>query len=240
MRYPDAGYLHAAIVDAKSAFQQFPLSFEKFLLVWIRLQVQRGAEWVHLLVGHIVGTFGDIGAGDTWGLVAACLQYIHNLVSDLWASLTYVDDMAIIAAPRPYDRPRATRQFYHEHNAASPPKIAAGLEPLRPDVHYAISEAVIEARDNLAILFRRESSEDRKTKLFVGCMEAVGWDFDLRYHMWSISPLRKKIEKMAHYLFNVVRHDVTSTSLLTMQTLTGLLCWFSVALPFGKSFVYPL
>ena len=72
-RYPNAGYLHAAIVDAKSAFQQFPLSFEKFLLVWMRLQVKRGAEWIQLRVGHVVGTFGDIGAGDTWGLVAACL-----------------------------------------------------------------------------------------------------------------------------------------------------------------------
>ena len=79
-KYPHSTHLYAAIVDAKSAFQQIPLSFEKFLLVWMRPQVQRGSEWVHLLVGHIVGTFGDIGAGDKWGLIAACLDHIHNLI----------------------------------------------------------------------------------------------------------------------------------------------------------------
>ena len=241
-KFPNAGFLHAAVVDAKSAFQQFPLSSEKFQLVWMRLQVKRGAEWIHLLVGHVVGTFGDIGAGDTWGLVAACLQHIHNLVSELWSSLTYVDDMAIIAAPVPFDQQPARRVFYQAPNTATPPMYAEDTQRYKmiPEVHYAIHEAVIEARDNLAILFGKESSEDRKTKIFVACLEAVGWHFDLRYHIWRVVPLPKKIEKIAHYLFNVVSDTVTETTVHTMQVVTGLLCWFSVALPLGKSFVYPL
>ena len=89
-------------------------------------------------------------------------------------------------------------------------------------------------------MFGMESSEDKKTKLFVGCLEAVGWYFDLRYHAWYVVPLRKKIEKMAHYLFNVVPMGKQEIDLHSMQTITGLLCWFSVALPIGKSFVYPL
>ena len=134
----------------------------------------------------------------------------------------------------------ATRKYYQFLGAASPPLLARGLDPLDPSIHYAIFEAVTEARENLAILFGQGSSEDRKTKIFIGYLEAVGWNFDLRYHAWSISPLRKKIEKIAHYLFNVVKEDSKDVDLHTMQILTGLLCWFSIALPIGKSFVYPL
>ena len=54
--------------------------------------------------------------------------------------------------------------------------------------------------------------------------------------MGSCSPAQE-LEKMAHYLFNIVSEDVDEVDLVTMQVLTGLLCWFSVALPIGKSFV---
>ena len=84
--------------------QLVTLSFDKFLLVWTKLQIQRGAEWVHLLIGNLAGTFGDAGAGDTWDLAASTLAYIHNLASELWKSLTYVDDMTIVAAPLESDR----------------------------------------------------------------------------------------------------------------------------------------
>ena len=70
-KHPECTYLHAAVVDAKSAFQLYHLSFEKFKLMWTTIQIQRGGAWVHLLVGNLCGTFGDQGAGDTWDVPAS-------------------------------------------------------------------------------------------------------------------------------------------------------------------------
>ena len=71
-------------------------------------------------------------------------------------------------------------------------------------------------------------------------METLGWYFDLRYSHWSARPITRKIEKIAHYLFNVIRSDDTTTTLPFIQSLAGLLCWYAVAIPIGRSFVYTL
>ena len=238
-KHPHCGYLHAAVVDARTAFQLYPLSFEKFLLVWTRLQIRRGARWVHLLQGNLCGTFGDAGAGDTWDLIASALQEIHNMVSDLWESLTYVDDMTIVAAPVLSDRVPTNRHYFTTARYGSFLSVPVD-PPFRSGVQYAILDAIIEARENLACLFGPDSSEDRKSKLFCGCLEAVGWYFDLRYTHWYVVPLKGKIEKIAHYLFNVIAPGQTEAPLLDMQVLAGLLCWYSVAMPIGRSFVYTL
>jgi hypothetical protein len=52
--------------------------------------------------------------------------------------------------------------------------------------------------------------------------------------------LRKKIEKMAHYLFNLVPPGSTIVETHHMRSLAGLLCWYSAALPLGRAFVYTL
>ena len=238
-RFPNCAYLHGAVVDARTAFQLFHHTFEKFLLVWTKLQLLRGSDWVHVLVGKLCGTFGDTGAGDSWDVFAALLQHLHSIASSLWASMTYVDDMTIVAPPFTSDRPHTHRHYYSTANFGSFQSV-----PVHPpyDVsrRYVILDAIIEARENLACFFGQDSSEDRKTKLFCGCLESVGWYFDLRYTHWFVVPLPRKIEKIAHYLFNVIPANSTAVPLVDMQILAGLLCWYAVALPLGKSFVYPL
>jgi hypothetical protein len=239
---PDSSYFHAAIVDAKSAFQLYHLSYEKFKLMWTTLQVQHGREWVHLLLGNACGTFGDLGAGDTWDVPASVWTELENLASALWEALTYVDDMAIVAAPVLSDLPPRDRQYYPEpRHTLVEPSTPLPLYPA-PNIHahYAIYDAVREARDNLARMFGMESSADTKAKIFFGFLEAVGWHFDLRVDYWTVVPLPKKIDKIAHYLFNVVTPSVTVVPTQHMRTLAGLLCWYSVALPLGRAFVYPL
>ena len=97
-----------------------------------------------------------------------------------------------------------------------------------------IHSAVIEHRENVARLFGREATEDKKVTLYIGRLVALGWEFDLRYSEWSVFPKVEKLEKIAHWLFNVVSEDDVQTSLLTMQQLCGLLCWFSRAFPSGS------
>ena len=238
-KYPNCSYLHAAVVDARAAYQLFHLSFDKFLLVWMRLQIQRGPDWIHILVGNVCGTFGDRSAGDTWGLPANVVTHLVNMASALWKALIYVDDMTIAAAPQVTDRVPDTREYFTSPRYGSVHKVDDSL-PFEPAKQYAILDAVTETREALARLFGPDSTEDRKTKIFIGCAETVGWHFDLRYSHWTVRPLQKKIEKMAHYLFNVVPPNARTAQYDDMKTLTGLLCWYSMAIPIGRSFVYSL
>jgi hypothetical protein len=241
-KFPNCAYLHAAVVDARSAFQLYHLSFEKFKLMWTKLQVFRDAEWIQLLQGNLCGTFGDLGAGDTWHVAAAIWTEMQNLVSELWEALTYVDDMMIVAAPLMSDvRPRH-REFFPEPRHTVIEKTPPLTLHTIPDTtaHFAIFDAVREARDNLACIYGGESSADAKAKVFFAFLEAIGWYYDLRYDFWFVLPLEKKIEKIAHYLFNIIPAEATKVELPHMRSLAGLLCWYSAALPLGRAFVYSL
>jgi hypothetical protein len=249
-RFPDAGYLHAAIIDARTAFQLFKLSFNKFRLVWTAFKISRASDWEDNFRGHVAGTFGDIGAGDVWDQFGDLLDEIHNNASALFKSMTYVDDMFSASPPFLSDMPDHDGIVYRwEHlqkwllSADTVIRYAEdgpSVQPLDINARDAILDAVPETRDNLACLFGLDSSEDRKVKLTIGFAEVVGWYFDLRYVNWFVRPLDSKIEKMAHYLFNVIPEHATTVDVHHMETLPGLLCWFSVAMPLGKSFVYSL
>jgi len=239
--HPNAGFLHAAVVDAKSAFQQYHLSFEKFKLVWTKLQMRLDNDWIDVIQGNLCGTFGDINGGDTWDTPAKCvLAMLRALAPDDSDALLYVDDYAILAAPVLSTFHADHRHYYNSPRPGHPPDVAEGLPPLNSESQYLIFELVTEAREILACLFGPDSTEDRKVRIFSGLMQVIGWHFDLRYTHWYVSPLPKKIDKMAHYLFTVVPPGTTATSLHNMQVITGLLCWFSVAMPIGRSFVYQL
>jgi hypothetical protein len=205
-------------------------------------------EWVDILRGHVAGTFGDIGAGDVWDQFGELLNELHNNASTLFKSATFVDDMGAFSPPylsdiRDYDG--VVYKWHHLQDWLKTTVIRhAEGEPSLPqfdlDSRYAILDAVLEARDNLACIFGENASEDRKAKIFVGFVELVGWHFDLRYPNFSVRPLEGKLDKIAHYLFNLIPDQATTVDVHLMESLTGLLCWFSVALPLGKSFVYSL
>ena len=239
-RFPDAGYLHAAVIDVASAYQQYFVSYEKFKVVWTKFQVVRDRLAVCLLQGYAVGTFGDMGGGDTWGNFRSVLDELHNAISELWASCTYVDDTVAAAAPCPTDLPPGRERHFYTTAGGTVAEPAPGCPPFCDGVEYAIHSAVIEHRENVARLFGRDATEDKKVTLYIGRLVALGWEFDLRYSEWCVFPKVEKLEKMAHWLFNVVGEDDVQTSLLTLQQLCGLLCWFSAGIPFGKSFVYSL
>lgn len=241
-KFPRCGYLTGAIVDARAAFQQYFLDFDKFLLMWTKLQVRRKDGWLHLLQGNVCGTFGDLGAGDTWDVLASAWTEMQNLVSAMWEALTYVDDMTIIAPPLPSDVPPNPRTFYpHAQPGLVDYNDIAGLQPKpRQDGSYPIFEAVAEARDNLANMLGKESSANDKAKITFAYVKTVGWHFDLRYDFWFVVPLAKKVEKMANYLFCLIPPESTAVEAHNLRSLAGLLCWYSAAIPLGRAFIYAL
>ena len=89
-------------------------------------------------------------------------------------------------------------------------------------------------------MYGKNSTADAKAKVFFGFLRSVGWYFDLRYTFWFVVPLTEKIDKMAHYLFHIVPPSATRVERHHMQSLAGLLCWYSAALPLGRAFVYTL
>lgn len=238
--FPAAGFLHGAVVDAKGAYEIFPVSFEKFLLLWSQLDICLDGEVIRVLKGAVAGMFGDAGAGDTWDIIAKCLGDIHNRASKLFKSRTYVDDMIIFAPPVISDvDPAKVRHFYFNADDVIP-RVREGASALVPGTRYAIIDAVVEARENLACMAGPGSTTLKKTKIFSGFLEGIGWEFDLRYSHFDILPLRGKLDKIAHHLFNLTHEGVTSAPLTVMESITGLLCWFATAIPMGKAFVYSL
>ena len=51
--FPHAGFLHAAVIDAKGAYEIFPLSFDKCKLVWSMLDAVVDGEDVRILKGAV-------------------------------------------------------------------------------------------------------------------------------------------------------------------------------------------
>jgi hypothetical protein len=237
--FPDAKFLHAAVIDAASAFETYPLSFDKCKLVWSLMDIMKDGEVVQVYKGAVAGMFGDRGAGDTWDILGDLCDALHNTASNLFKSKTYVDDLGAFAPPVPSDVDPLTPRWHYHDTADVIPSALPGCE-LHPGTRYAIMDAVVEARDNLARLAGPNSTKLKKVKIYSGYTELLGWYMDLRYSHFYMSPLRSKLDKLAHYLFNLVPAGVSKATYKIMQSLTGLLCWFSQALPLGKSFVYSL
>ena len=237
--FPGVKFLHAAVIDAASAFETYPLSFEKCKLVWSLIDILRDGEVMQVYKGGVAGMFGDRGAGDSWDVLGDLLDELHNAASTLFKSKTYVDDLGAFAPPLVSDVDPSVPRWHYKDTRDVTPSTLPGCE-MCPGTRYAIMDAVVEARDNLARLAGPNSTKLKKVKIYSGYAELLGWHFDLRYTHFYVTPLRPKLDKMAHYLFNIVPIGSVKTNFQTMQSLTGLLCWFSQAIPLGKSFVYTL
>ena len=239
-KFPDAEYLHASVVDVSSAYHQYHLAYEKMLLVWTRIQISRDGGLINLLNGNIVGTFGDINAGDVWDCFSRALDELSNALSSLISTEIYVDDGISTAPPFPSDVDPNISRPYFQSTGGTVDEPEPGCPPLCAGVEYAIQSAVIDQRNNIARFFGNLSTEDKKVWIYIGKCIALGWYFNLRYDGWYVLPKPEKMDKILHYLFNVVTVSDKRIPHHTMQQLCGLLCWFSAAIPLGRAFVYTL
>jgi len=101
--HKEAGLLHGGVVDVRTAYQQYRLSLSKAKLVCTRLftrrQVNGFDQDVAVIMIALTGTFGDVGAGDTYAVLGDVFHELHNAVWALWRSVTYVDNILILAPP---------------------------------------------------------------------------------------------------------------------------------------------
>ena len=90
-------------MDVRTAYQQYRLSLSKAKLVCTRLfsrrRIKGTDQEVAVIMIALTGTFGDVGAGDTYAILGDVFHELHNAVWALWRSVTYVDDMLILAPP---------------------------------------------------------------------------------------------------------------------------------------------
>jgi hypothetical protein len=239
-----AGLLHGGVVDVRTAYQQYRLSVTKAKLVCTRLFTRRrigGVDQdVAVIMLALTGTFGDVGAGDTYAVLGDVFHELHNAVWALWRSVTYVDDMLILAPPfvaKPHP-------FQVQHPFSACDGVfggsAAGAPPVLEGTQYVIHQAVTYARNLVGNVLGAQATEPRKSKWFYGCLVGIGWYFNLIYSEFYVLPKPEKLRKIVHYLFNVIPVGSEVAPYAAVRELQGLLCWFSAALPLGKSFVYSL
>ena len=239
-----AGLLHGGVVDVRTAYQQYRLSLSKAKLVCTRLlsrrQINGFDQDIAVIMIALTGTFGDVGAGDTYAILGDVFHELHNAVWALWRSVTYVDDMLILAPPFPAKpHPYQLHRPFHACEGVFGGR-ADGAPPVLEGTRFVIHQAVTYARNLVGNVLGAQATEPRKSKWFYGCLIGIGWYFNLIYSEFYVLPKPEKLRKIVHYLFNVVPVGSEIAPYTAVRELQGLLCWFSAALPLGKSFVYSL
>ena len=87
-------------------------------------------------------------------------------------------------------------------------------------------------------LFGPNGVNPDKVKEFADRLEAIGWV--LCFRTWRVFPSEKGRLKMLAYLFHFVPPGATSVLRSHLETLTGILTWYSACVPAGGSFVSSL
>ena len=101
-----------------------------------------------------------------------------------------------------------------------------------------INESMSDYKNEIIDLFGQEGVTDDKTKKWTGSLEAIGWEFN--FITWQVYPKQKGLQKMMAYLFKLIPPGSRATNLENMEKVTGVLCWYSVAIPAGRSFISSL
>ena len=79
-----------------------------------------------------------------------------------------------------------------------------------------------------------------KVFIWVEALVAIGFHFDLRLDVWRVAPKEASRRKIAHALLCRIPPEGLSINRDTLQSVTGLLCWYAQVIPAGRSFLYCL
>ena len=79
---------------------------------------------------------------------------------------------------------------------------------------------------------------DDKVKKLHRRLEAIGWV--LCFESWRVFPREKGRNKMLAYLFHIIPIGCKSVQRVHLESLTGILSWYSAAIPAGLSFIASL
>jgi hypothetical protein len=262
--YPEIERLDMATVDVRTAYNQYLLQVGKAVLLTTEMEspTHPGEPVVAI---SIVGVFGDAGAGDgfTSTITEAQMRILnaaqsvahlrrHPDGSLLKRCEGYIDDDIIVApgiqaAPDSIDQSRFVT--------------AGGITATRLTVPTAatleIHRAVIDARTEIANLLGEQAMKEDKIQLWLGGGVAIGWDFDLRYNRFSVTPKPAAMDKLVKYLFlelptdlgpldgHVLDKDPLTNKYIrpsipckTIETLRGLLCRYATVIPLATCHVY--
>ena len=246
--YPDLASLDGFTVDMASAFQQFAATPEKTCTA-ATIQNVHGVECV---VFSTTGVFGDRLAGDSYNLIGRAVDHRHNQMlphivdedGPIPHSVCYVDDGIGVAPHIPLlptvdDTPNYS--ICPRQVDQTPTPCACNLCSPHKDANLVIYQAQQWYRKCLEELRGLGCSAPDKAQVYHHHLLAIGWEFNLNFDRWYVQPQPKALKKLAYYLFtryDPVRGTISSQDL---DTLTGLLCYYTAGLiPAAGSYVYNL
>jgi hypothetical protein len=86
--------------------------------------------------------------------------------------------------------------------------------------------------------FGPEGVNESKVKIWQSRLEAIGWTFDFK--SWRMTPKAKGLAKLLICLFDDIPPVTRSTTRAKMDKLVGLLTWYALGIPFGRSYLSSL
>jgi hypothetical protein len=98
----------------------------------------------------------------------------------------------------------------------------------------------LEARTFIAHLLGTQATLQKKVKLHLARLEALGWVFDLRNDRWFVAPKKEKLLKLFYFLFVAIPPTATTAVSKDIEILAGLLNWYMAVLPLGRCFTHSL
>ena len=90
----------------------------------------------------------------------------------------------------------------------------------------------------ITTLFGPGAVNETKDKFWPTSLEFIGWHLD--FVEWNVMPKERGMAKMVLALFEEIAPGQRHTTLKALDRVTGLLTWYSLAIPSGASFVASL
>jgi len=211
--------ISGATCDIKNAYTQTPQGVASAKLHAFKIRI----EHIVFVVLFLVGAWGATRAGHVFCTISAAIIALHN--RQYWSegpqepqsgdlrSDAYIDDLTLI------DR---DEEIY---KVGTNGKIEPG-------------PSVLDIKECTTRIIGEGQIQDEKTKIYVGGLQSIGYELDLRKGI--AMPLPKSINKAATRLFYDLPLGERETTVKHLEKTIGILLWCSACIPTGKCFLVQL
>ena len=101
-----------------------------------------------------------------------------------------------------------------------------------------VQGVVDECLSLIRALWGDEGVNYEKVHIYPGALEGIGWHFD--FDAWRVQPKTRGLRKLLVYLFTFIPLGARFVDPDRLEQVLGLLMWYAVGLPAGKSFMASL
>jgi hypothetical protein len=106
------------------------------------------------------------------------------------------------------------------------------------DIEERIEESRAEYKACVRSLFGHDAVNDTKDRMWQDGLECIGWYLD--FVSWTAMPKEKSMCKLILAVFEDIKPGQRAVKVKTLERVLGLLMWYSVAIPCGRTFLLSL